>query len=45
MHKNLSAKYYQENKAIPLKKQVKISKYFKISKKSNNMVMNVRQIS
>ena len=30
MHKNLSAKYYQENKEILIKKQVKISKYFKI---------------
>ena len=45
MPKNLSAKHYQENKGRLLKKQVKISKYFKISKKSNNMVMNVRKIS
>ena len=47
MPKNLSAKYYKENKEILQKKLVKNIKIFlgKKKKKSNNMVVNVRIIS
>ena len=48
MSKNLSAKYYQENKErqqkINLLKDIKIF-LKKKKKKSNNMVVNVRKIS
>ena len=47
MSKNLSAKYYQENKESLQKKLVKDIKIFikKEKKKSNNMVVNVTKIS
>ena len=47
MSKNLSAKYYQENKERLQKKLVKDIKIFikKEKKKSNNMVVNVTKIS
>ena len=47
MPKNLSAKYYQENKERLLKKRTKDIKIFlkKKKKKSNNMVVNVTKIS
>ena len=49
MSKDLSAKYYQENKGI-LQKKKKLAKDIKIflkkkKKKSNNMVMKVKKIS
>ena len=46
MSKNLSAKYYQENKDIPQKKLVKDIKIFlrKKKKKSDNMFINVTKI-
>ena len=46
MFKNLSAKYYQENKGYK-RKLLKDIKIFlkKKKKKSNNMVMNVKKIS
>ena len=47
MSKNLSAKYYQENKEIIQKNLVKDIKIFlrKKKKKSNNMIVNVTKIS
>ena len=47
MSKNLSAKYYQQNKERPEKKLVKDIKIFlkKKKKKSNNMVLNITNIS
>ena len=47
MFRNLSAKYYQENKEILQKKLLKDIKIFlrKKKKKSNNMVVNVTKIS
>ena len=47
MSKNLSAKYYQENKERLQKKLVKDIKIFlkKKKKKSDNMVVNVTNIS
>ena len=47
MSKNLSVKYYQENKEKLPKKLVKDIKIFlqKIKKKSDNMVVNVTKIS
>ena len=47
MSKNLSAKYYQENKERQQKKLVKTIKIFleKKKKKSDNMVVNVTKIS
>ena len=46
MSKNLSAKYYQENKERLQKKLVKDIKVFlKMKKKSDNMVVNVTKIS
>ena len=47
MSKNLSAKYYQENKERLQKKLLKDIKMFlkKKKKKSDNMVMNVTKIS
>ena len=45
MSKNLSAKYYQENKERLQKKLVKNIKIFLKKKKSNNMVVNVIKIS
>ena len=47
MSKNLSAKYYQENKERLQKKLVKDIKIFikKEKKKNNNMVVNVTKIS
>ena len=47
MFRNLSAKYYQENKEIPQKKLLKDIKIFlrKKKKKSNNMVVNITKIS
>ena len=47
MFRNLSAKYYQENKEILQKKLLKDNKIFlrKKKKKSNNMVVNVTKIS
>ena len=46
MSKNLSAKYYQENKER-LQKQKRACRYENLSKKEkgDNMVMNVRKIS
>ena len=46
MSKDISAKYYQENKERLQKKPVKDIKIFlkKKKKKSNNMVMNVTKI-
>ena len=46
MSKNLSAKYYQENKERLQKKLVKDIKIFlkKRKKKSDNMLMNVTKI-
>ena len=47
MFRNLSAKYYQENKEILQKKLLKDIKIFlrKKKKKSNNMAVNVTKIS
>ena len=47
MPKNLSAKYYQENKERLQKKLVKDTKIFlrKKKKNSDNMVVNVKSIS
>ena len=47
MSKNVSAKYYQENKERLQKKLLKDIKIFlkKKKKKSDNMVMNVTEIS
>ena len=47
MSKNLSAKYYQENKERLQKKLVKDIKIFlkKKKKKSNNMAVNVTEMS
>ena len=47
MSKNLSAKYYQENKERIQKKLMKDTKIFlkKKRKKSDNMVVNVTKIS
>ena len=47
MSKNLSAKYYQENKERLQKKLVKDIKIFlkKKKKKSNNMAVNVTKMS
>ena len=46
MSKNLSAKYYQENKEKTRKKLVKDIKIFlKKKKKSDKMVMNITKIS
>ena len=47
MFRNLSAKYYQENKEILQKKLLKDIKIFlrKKKKKSNNMVVNITKIS
>ena len=47
MSRTLSAKYYQENKERVQKKLVKDIKFFlnKKKKKSNNMLMNVTNIS
>ena len=47
MSKNVSAKYYQENKERLQKKLLKDIKIFlkKKKKKSHNMVMNVTEIS
>ena len=47
MSKNLSAKYYQENKERPQKKLVKNIKIFLKKKKlkSNSMIVNVIKIS
>ena len=47
MSKNLSAKYYQENKEDYSRKLVKYMKIFlkKKKKKSNNMVVNFTKIS
>ena len=47
MFKNLSAKYYQENKERLQKKLAKDFKIFlkKKRRKSNNMVVNVTKIS
>ena len=46
MSKNLSAKYYQENKEKPRKKLVKDIKIFlKKKKKSYKRVMNITKIS
>ena len=47
MFRNLSAKYYQENKEILQKKLLKDIKIFlrKKKKKSSNMVVNVTKIS
>ena len=47
MSKNLSAKYYQENKERLQKKLLKDIKMFlkKKKKKSDNMVVNVTKIS
>ena len=47
MSKNLSAKYYQENKERLQKKLVKDIKVFleKKKEKSNNIVVNVTKIS
>ena len=47
MSKNLSVKYYQENKEKFPKKLIKDIKIFlqKIKKKSDNMVVNVTKIS
>ena len=46
MSKNVSAKYYQENKERVQKKLVKDIKIFlkKKKKKSDNMVMNITKI-
>ena len=46
MSKNLSAKYYQENKERKQKKLVKAIKIFlgKKKKKSDNMIVNVTKI-
>ena len=47
MSKNVSAKYYQENKERLSKKLMKDIKIFlkKKKKKSNNMVVNITEIS
>ena len=47
MSKNLSTKYYQENKERPEKKLLKDIEIFlkKKNKKSNNMALNVTNIS
>ena len=47
MSKNLSTKHYQENKERPEKKLVKDIEIFlkKKKKKSNNMVLNITNIS
>ena len=50
MSKNLSAKYYQENKERLQKKKKKLVKDIKIflkkkKKKCNNMILNVTKIS